>query len=832
MSKESIINQISSTDNSTVRNIPVSLSNQLISLLSEQLYQSPLKAIEELVVNSYDAGANECKVLVPNSPINIDTDRVIVYDNGIGMDVEGLTTLWSIGGSGKRNESDSINGRKIIGKFGIGKLATYAIANKISYITRKGDIIYLNTLNYNDFKDDPTGGKEPVLLPVKEIKSFESLKSNETFTTLLNELSLDIDKLLGKDSTSWTFVILETLKGKVENLKIGRLGWVLSTSMPINPKFQLYLNNSKVESSKLNYPLALSFGISDLPVKRLGSLNEATKDEWKIEDGQLVSKTFPNGVSGTIKITQKTLLGGKSSEVARSHGFFIKVRGRIINQDDETFGSVPTKLGTFNRMHATIEADDLDKVITASRENLENSKEKQLFQDLLDEVLNEATSRYAAYLKELEKPELRKKEGERNFINHELMEYSIADTLMLTPSHNPTGGEPDNSFFYVDFGNLENRDALIKEFYSENREKYNFNYSNGDKTGRIVKLDVQTKTFWINENHPFIKSNLDDISSKNLLEDFVVAETMLEFYLTESGMPSNLIGEILEKRDRLLIGLAKDHPISVKFLADALRDSSSNDLELEINQVISVRALGFTAKHLAGAGHPDGIATFNTYSNGIKTLTLEAKSSKDIPGLSQLDFAGLQEHMLDNEASGCLLIAPSYPGGTEGDNAAAAKRAKELKISCWTIEQLAKVIEDSENRKITAQDIIDIVETAFTPEEVSAAVESLLAENDWSYTELYNAVVKGIESMEERMPDSPRTLESITTAISFSVDGMKEISKETVSNALRDISHISKGALVFREEKVLLLTSIDELKQRIASHTGGNGTSRREGKFK
>lgn len=127
MSNESIINQISSADNSTVRNIPVSLSNQLISLLSEQLYQSPLKAIEELVVNSYDAGANECKVLVPISPINIDTDRVIVYDDGIGMDVNGLTTLWSIGGSGKRNESDTINGRKIIGKFGIGLSATLKV---------------------------------------------------------------------------------------------------------------------------------------------------------------------------------------------------------------------------------------------------------------------------------------------------------------------------------------------------------------------------------------------------------------------------------------------------------------------------------------------------------------------------------------------------------------------------------------------------------------------------------------------------------------------------------------------------------------------------------
>ena len=226
--------------------------------------------------------------------------------------------------------------------------------------------------------------------------------------------------------------------------------------------------------------------------------------------------------------------------------------------------------------------------------------------------------------------------------------------------------------------------------------------------------------------------------------------------------------------------------------------TSSNDLELEINQVIAVRALGFTAKHLAGAGHPDGIATFNTYSDGIKTLTLEAKSSKETPGLSQLDFAGLQEHMLDAVASGCLLIAPSYPGGSLGDNAAAAKRAKELKISCWTIEQLAKVIENSENRKITAPDIIKIVESAFTPEEVSLAVESLLAENDWSYTELYNAVVQGIESMEERMPDSLRTLESITTAISFSVN-------EFLSSFIFFINPIDDNKLIIEAKPVNII---------------------------
>ncbi|MBK8194434.1 MAG: hypothetical protein IPK76_14940 [Lewinellaceae bacterium] len=46
--------------------ITVSLSNELVQLLSDQLYSTALKAIEELVVNSYDANSKYCAVFVPN----------------------------------------------------------------------------------------------------------------------------------------------------------------------------------------------------------------------------------------------------------------------------------------------------------------------------------------------------------------------------------------------------------------------------------------------------------------------------------------------------------------------------------------------------------------------------------------------------------------------------------------------------------------------------------------------------------------------------------------------------------------------------------------------
>src|SRR5438874_857640 len=130
--------------------ITVTLSNELVHLLSEQMYQSPIKAVEELVVNSYDAGAKDCRLFVPLPPA--DDPMVLVFDDGVGMNPEGLQDLWHIGRSNKRTEEiEKRLGRKQIGKFGIGKLATYAIANFVTYVSKTDDGIHGVTMDFGQF---------------------------------------------------------------------------------------------------------------------------------------------------------------------------------------------------------------------------------------------------------------------------------------------------------------------------------------------------------------------------------------------------------------------------------------------------------------------------------------------------------------------------------------------------------------------------------------------------------------------------------------------------------------------------------------------------------
>ena len=75
------------------------------------------KAIEELVSNSFDAGAENVHVLL-SADLGSDDSTIVVIDDGEGMDESGLRNHWIIGESGKRKKGLVLpKGRKQIGKF-------------------------------------------------------------------------------------------------------------------------------------------------------------------------------------------------------------------------------------------------------------------------------------------------------------------------------------------------------------------------------------------------------------------------------------------------------------------------------------------------------------------------------------------------------------------------------------------------------------------------------------------------------------------------------------------------------------------------------------------
>ncbi len=99
------------------------------------------------------------------------TDAAVwVLDNGVSMDEAGLEALWAVATSQKRTSAQSE--RPQIGKFGIGKLATYILADCLTYVCKAPDgVVRAVTMDCRRI-DEKKGERlhvDPLPLAVREL---------------------------------------------------------------------------------------------------------------------------------------------------------------------------------------------------------------------------------------------------------------------------------------------------------------------------------------------------------------------------------------------------------------------------------------------------------------------------------------------------------------------------------------------------------------------------------------------------------------------------------------------------------------------------------------
>jgi hypothetical protein len=222
-----------SSSNEIEGSINVTIAARFLELFSENLYSSPNKAFEELVSNSWDAGADCVYISIP--PSIIDTSSIWVLDNGESMDFHGLEQLWAVASDTKRQRDNPP--RRQIGKFGIGKLATYILANEVTYVCRSSDgTLRAVTLDYRRYGDSQADKQNPLHvdpLPLKVHKLSDSelleiVSSVEDPDYLKDLISRNVPHVVqpayeaefgGEDAKftraaagTWTLVLLTSLK--------------------------------------------------------------------------------------------------------------------------------------------------------------------------------------------------------------------------------------------------------------------------------------------------------------------------------------------------------------------------------------------------------------------------------------------------------------------------------------------------------------------------------------------------------------------------------------------------------------------------------------------
>lgn len=661
-----------------VETVPVTISYGIIPLFSDGLYRSPNKAIEELVSNSYDANSTEVRILLPEKTNGQEfpIDPLWVIDNGDGMDREGFHKLWRVAESDKA-KSPNTGRRPPIGQFGIGKLAAYVLARNFICLSKVNGKYLLIEMNYGNVEaSDKFAHDNLIELPLRNITK------NEAKHFLDNIKNRDPDAwqlLFGDDvrNNSWTVVRMSDYKDLYKNLREGQLRWVLSTGLPLKSRFTIYLNNIEVISSKKSLKEIKKIKIS----KRLQGIGK---------------------VDGEAIIYEKELSGGKSAilDWGRSNGFFIRVRGRVINMEDSLFGISQPNHAAWSRFFLDVRADGLREYLLSSREGVRSCSEVIEFRKFLKDTFDECRNAYEKW-------------NEKSNINIDLANLLSDDANVelvdqLIRSVRSTIRANQDSFYIKNPQNIDedDRSEWLEDYRSSIAESpiSNTKFQKGGSSAPLLNYDPESKVLIINKEHPFIDKITNGGKHPNSAKLFALSELLLEGQLEELGIDTVTIDSIARHRDRTLRLAAGEGPLTIHQALRQLNVANEDPTAVERATGMAFQVLGFKYERKGGnASGADGIldAYLGRHEKelGNYRLVYDAKqSSQNRISADKIDFPSLQGFGDRESANYGFFIASSYEGEGDANSKLNTKHEnyktnpKALPICLLKIEHLERLI--------------------------------------------------------------------------------------------------------------------------------------------
>lgn len=324
-------------DPNTIAHLGISLYSRLPSVLSE------------LISNSWDADANIVKIYFTDNG----NEKTINYiDDGEGMTFEELNDKYLVIGRNRRKENkqeESIGGRKVIGKKGLGKLSVFGICDIIEVKSIKNELANQFELDFNQIKTNKDSFYKPKILKFNE-------KTNE------------------KNGTTITLKRIRRKSG----FELNSIGESLSKQFLIFDQMnvQLILNNTSsiVVSNELKYAGMKKQFEWELPDKKY----DENYEFWDKLNGKIFTLETP------VKDTEL-------------RGIYLTSRNKVVNEasffglrDNDQFHSYVT---------GYISVDFIDEfsedVISTDRHSLiwENDKTKDL-QNYLQKIIKKIGSEW------------------------------------------------------------------------------------------------------------------------------------------------------------------------------------------------------------------------------------------------------------------------------------------------------------------------------------------------------------------------------------------------------------------------------------------------------
>jgi hypothetical protein len=784
--------------------IPVELSTRFLEHFSEQLYSSPQKAFEELISNGWDAGAS-CVDIRIATDLQSPTATMSVLDNGGSMNADGLRELWHIAFSPKKDKPEQ-HGRHVIGKFGIGKLATYVLADKLTYICKASDgVIRRVTMNYAAIDLQQPSDKDRLISELKldiyevnETEIEEALKSiygGDITLEYINNGILPLDTSVTEDEFrspksvvsvpsqgTWTLVVLSGIKKTGRNLKLGVLRRMLEAALPLGSEMSIRLNGDVLTSSKIDFPTIVEWTIGpDLAIDNVeiyeddNGLSEASSPKPQADSAEasqpkalvipVSSGTSPvpfielpgiGRVTGRVRLFIDPISGGKSDERGASNGFHINVLGRVVNQSDPSFGEVNLSHAAWARFRMTVRADGLNDFITTNREQFKDQQELKIFRAFLRKVFNKARTNY---------------DSDQNAglpDGGDVLVRSLG-VLSLSPLRNIVSEalrtQPQIPDMFDETGISDKEEK--RRSWRDNTADHIKNALDQVKYERVeddsfVKFRISDNTIVVNKDHPFVSEHSRTKAEKELVRTVAMVNLLSDLYALDIGVSPIALESIQRYRDQLMRFRALQRRQSGTYIAKLLlqtQHDSANSKLLEAVLSDALRYLGFQVRDLAKSGQPEGIAsayaipslstpTQDNQNPPLYTVAFDAKSSKHSTAQTgNINLDGIADHRKSYNADYSLVVAPGFTGE------AILRRCTEQKVTPMAAHDLGKMLEYTVEYGAIPVTKMREVFSLYEPQAVTSWVQNL---QNWFLERrplTIDIFLKALEILKDQVPD-------------------------------------------------------------------------------
>lgn len=764
--------------------IPVSISYEIIHLFSEGLYQSPQKAIEELVSNSYDADAKNVHILLPRAD-EAEMHPLWVVDDGTGMDVEGFESLWRVAHSTKADVDPNIVDRPPIGQFGIGKLAAYVLAWRLTHISSVDGIIRFASMDFRRLvgrhQYDSTQG--PLDISLRELSEGQA-------RSLLGDIEArDPDAwemMFGRTrAPAWTAAALSDFKDLYSKLSKARLGWVLSTGLPLATDFAIWVDGKRLESSKTNFEPIMSFIVG-------GPDDEAAeKVELTTTGAGVIVPGIEGEVKGTASIYKRKLTEGKSDQYGRSNGFFIRVRDRVVNLEDALFGLPALNHAAWSRFHMDVHVDGLRTLLLSSREGVRESEATRRLREYLLAVFNSCRRAYDDWV-----------ERERDGLDVNTLLGEEPSAFVTEPFVEAVRRAIDanDESYYVALPVTQSTaaDVWLREF-SQKVAKDPLGRILYEDTGihdRAVRYIPDTRTLVINTGHPFIEKLVETGRTRAAATLFGSSELMVDLLMQEHGFSRAAIIDFLVDRDRILRLVAGQEPSTAAEVLRLLDSAKINETALERAVGLAFRVLGFEYERRGGnVPGPDGVL-YARLGRGRDALSdykvvydSKQSNSGSVPA-AKINFDSLDDFRRLENADYGFFLAVSYDGELNPESKVnrlvAAAAADGRRCTLLRAEDLRRLVELHYTHGVTMTRLRDLFETAHTVPNVVEWIDGLRRELTEQEPQVpLFTLLEGLERAKSDVKAKP----NVYTVRALSEE-LKEFTPERLTTTLRAVETI------------------------------------------